>query len=203
MDQILLTAGVTTNWVLVLPAKKTVAFAVGGSLPNLDVSLFGFSYKGTVAAGVICVDEAELKSFLYDEIRFILAHECFHILKNHLATRAIWEYVRKALEGERRKHAVEVALLEAAFVVLGKERLPPNVQTSRDQEYEADELAIRLTGNQDAAIRSLAKLVGGNMSLPSHKWELFGTDLPMMTMGERIQELKKRTGIFFPSFPKF
>lgn len=202
VNQILASAGVTTNFVLVLPEKKTVASAAGVCLSNLDFNLFGLiSYKGTIAAGVITVDKRAIKPFLYDEIRFILAHECFHIIKNHLATRAVWAYIKRILQGERGEHVLEVALIEAAFKWFGKEHLPPNIETIRNQEYEADELAVRLTGNQTAAINCLTKLVKGELSKSSHLWELLGVNMPIMTMQQRIDELKRRTGIFFPSFP--
>ena len=68
--------------------------------------------------------------------------------------------------------------------------MPPNAETLRNQEYEADRVAVSITGDLTSATTCLSKLVGNNMNAPSHIWELFDKAVPAMTMGERIEVLR-------------
>jgi Zn-dependent protease with chaperone function len=204
VDQIMISQGVDQNFVQVTPTnKRTVAYCVGITKNDVDFPLLGL--KGKVSLGIIVVNEAKLRRFKDDEIAFILAHECAHIVRSHLWTTAMWVIVENIIRGEKNENAMLVNLIKTAFMIFAKDHLPPNAVALRDQEYEADELGVRITNNQQSAISCLTKLVRGNMNAPSHVWELFGENMPAMTMGERIAELRKRTNAFFnvPNGNKF
>jgi hypothetical protein len=62
---------------------------------------------------------------------------------------------------------------------------------TKEQEIAADIRAISLTGNENAAISCLTKLVNGNLNDYSHTWEALGVKMPVMTMKERIQEIHR------------
>jgi hypothetical protein len=85
-------------------------------------------------------------------------------------------------------------MFKAILALLSPDRLPPNAISLRDNQYEADEIAVRfVTGDLNAAISCLRKLSGGKPNAPSHNWELWGIQLPAMTLQERIAELRSRT----------
>ena len=69
---------------------------------------------------------------------------------------------------------------------------PPLSVIAKEQEIAADVRAISLTGNENAAISCLTKLVNGNLNDYSHTWEALGVKMPVMTMKERIQEIQRR-----------
>lgn len=68
---------------------------------------------------------------------------------------------------------------------------------------QADIWAIFLTGNKAAAITCLKKLVNNNLDAYSHLWEAFDLKLPIMTMRERIDELRKMLSYYEQQGHKF
>lgn len=66
-----------------------------------------------------------------------------------------------------------------------------SIQHHKQQEVDADILAIWLIGNnRSAAISALTKLVNGDLSKESHTWELLKfVKLPVMTMRQRIEKI--------------
>jgi len=131
---------------------------------------------------------------------FVLAHELSHLVSNHSASRlspiAIRELLLANLDSQERTAArvwIEVAALGA--YALGA--LPLRAEILREHEYQADSLAVvSLTGDLESACSALSKLSGGNMEAPSHTWKVFDCDLPAMTMGVRIAELRRRVAEF-------
>jgi Zn-dependent protease with chaperone function len=75
----------------------------------------------------------------------------------------------------------------------------PSQLVVRNQEYDADWGAVEITRSLPSAISCLKKFVVGNLQLPSYAWELFGMQVPAMTMGERISELERRFNSDHPS----
>jgi hypothetical protein len=52
-------------------------------------------------------------------------------------------------------------------------------------------MAVQITGDAASAISCLKRLSGGDLTLPSHTWELFGIDgFPAMSYNQRITELR-------------
>lgn len=99
INEILASQGVNHSFVFVKPSKEnTVAYCVGVSLNNIDVPLFNL--KGKVSAGIMVINEKNLKKLklMDDEVQFILAHECSHILQNHSVTTAMWHILEQAPE---------------------------------------------------------------------------------------------------------
>jgi len=107
--------------------------------------------------------------------------------------------LEQILKGEKNENYQIVELLKILLGVFSKDGIPPNAVTLRDQEYEADALAVSITGDLSSAISVLTRLADGDLKNPSDTWELFGMQMPAMTLEERITELKKRyIGSIFP-----
>lgn len=190
-SQILYRMGAQNVFVYLISSKKTVASTIGLTLHQ---SFLGFNPP--IVGGIIYVNDKILsKNFTDNEIRFILAHECAHIFNNHVIASTFWNFLEKSVKGEYNENYEAVEFIKLILTLGSKNKLPPNAVTLRNQEYEADRIAVNITGDLNSAISCLIKLVGNNMSLPSHTWELFGTVVPVMTMGERINVL--RSGIVF------
>ncbi len=184
---ILYQLGAKTVFVYVLPTKKIVAAAVGARVQN--TTFLGF--ESPISGGLIYANEQFLnKSFTDSEIQFILAHECVHIYYNHAITSYVWNLIEQMLKGENNEHYEAIELIKFIFALTSKSRLPPNAETLRNQEYEADRIAVNITESLGSAISCLTKLADGKMQSPSHTWELFDKAVPAMTMGERINTLR-------------
>ena len=185
VNDILSRLGVKTFLVFVKPARKTVAATVG---VKLNGTILGFEEP---AGGFIYVNDKFLnKAFSDSEIRFVLAHECAHIFYNHAISSTLWHLIEQGLKGDNNENYEAVEILKLLLALTSKSNLPPNAETLRNQEYEADRVAVNITGDLFSAISSLTKLAGNDMTAPSHAWELFGKVVPAMTMGERIATLQ-------------
>jgi Zn-dependent protease with chaperone function len=64
--------------------------------------------------------------------------------------------------------------------------------TLRDNEYMADESALRTTNNIQSARSSLMKICKGNLDSGSHFFDLAGKYLPAMTLRKRLEEMQRR-----------
>lgn len=191
VNQIFSQLGTRTTLVLVQKTQTRVACAIGLTLKDM-VSLFGF--EPPAAGGIVQINEKLLnKAFTDSEIRFILAHECSHIFYNHIISTLFWNLLEKTLKGENSENYKLIEVVKGLLALLSKSHLPPNAETLRNQEYEADRVAISITGDLASAVSCLSKLVGNNMNAPSHTWELFGKIVPTMTMGERIEVLRRNS----------
>lgn len=188
VDNIFITMGVRTNFVSVQSTRDTIASTIGVKVNDI-ISALGFEPPAVV--GIININEKILsKGFTDSEIRFILAHECSHIFSNHVISTLFWNMLENTFKGEKKENREIVELLKVGFVVLAKSHLPPNAETLRNQEYEADKMAVSITEDVGSAISCLSKLGGNNMDAPSHTWELFDSAIPAMTMGQRIEILR-------------
>ena len=190
VDEILIKLGAKASLVFVQSTTQTVASALG---LKLDISVPLVDLRPPAVVGLVYVNDKYLNNgFTDSEIQFILAHECAHIFNNHLISRLFWNVLEKVAKGEKNENYDMVELIKALLALTSTQHLPPNAITLRNQEYEADEIAVRLTGDLESAMSCLKKLVGNNMDNPSHAWELFDTAVPAMNMGQRIDELRRR-----------
>jgi len=184
--------GAKTNFVFVQHADKTIAGTIGLKSNSGLVEMLGFNPP--TVAGIIQVNDKYLhkNKFTDSEIHFILAHECVHIYNNHIINTLFWHLLEKYLKGEQNENYLVIELVKAVLALRAKSRLPPNAETLREQEYEADKIAVlSITHDIGSAISCLTKLVGGNLDQPSHTWELFGKVKPAMTMNQRIAMLRQ------------
>jgi len=190
-NQNLYNLGANTVIAYVRATHKTVAAAVGVKINERILGL-----ETPAVGGIIYVNDKLLnKGFTDSEISFILAHECTHIFNNHVITTAFWNVLEQAVKGENNEHYELVEFLKLALALSSKSKLPPNAETLRNQEYEADRIGVNITGDLASAISCLSKLASNDMNAPSHTWELFGEAVPAMTMGERIATLRAGTQI--------
>jgi Zn-dependent protease with chaperone function len=197
VNSVLAQQGILNQWVLVVPTRDTIAAAIGATLDRIDLLII--KVEGKTSAGIIYVN-VDLVNRFFDEneIKFILAHECSHILKSHVISKAFWVYLESILNGERNENKLYVDALKLLLAIFSPEKLPPNALALRNNEYEADEYALKITGNKGAALRVLKKLAGKDMDGASHTWEFMGKELAAMSYRERIAELEIRTARFLP-----
>jgi Zn-dependent protease with chaperone function len=167
----------------------------------LSTSTIGFNPNiiGLPVRGTIYVNLNELAYFSDIEILFILGHECIHIYNNHIWARTGWTIIEDFFSGLDAKKIGTVDVIKTLYSLINglvnNTFLTPREETIRDQEYEADELAVKLIigqNNLQSAINCLNKLTNYNPKLVSHEWKLYSTPIPIMTMEQRINELKNR-----------
>jgi len=190
--EIFATLGVQTNFVFMQSTNKTVAGTIGLKSNTNLVELLTF--KPPTVIGIILVNDNYLnkKKFSDSEIWFILAHECSHIYNNHIINTLFWHLLEKYLKGEKNENYLVIELAKTLLALMSKSGLPPNAETLREQEYEADKIAVlSITHDLESAVSCLTKLVEDDLDKPSHIWELFGKVVPAMTMRQRIEMLRK------------
>ena len=163
---------------------KAIGLYINGTIPVVNL-------KVNAAFGNVSVNKDYLnRTLTYDEQRFVLAHETSHIYLNHVVPRTIDRFIDQLIRNCNRD--VQAFLNRAkVFLYLLNIPLPLSV-IAKEQEIAADVRAISLTGNENAAISCLTKLVNGNLDDYSHTWETLGVKMPVMTMKECIQEIKGR-----------
>ena len=99
---------------------------------------------------------------------------------------------RTRAKGPKQENKVIVEIIKGALALISPDRLSPPAISLRDNEYEADNIAVRMTGDIQSAISSLTKLSGdGNLNNSSHTWELFDIEIPAMTLKQRIAQLRR------------
>ena len=146
--------------------------------------------KGIV---LINFDYLYQQQFTEKEIQFILAHEIAHIYKNHSLNTLMWNIIERILKNLNYNSPIIVETFKGFLALLSPNNLPPNAEDLKNNEYEADLIALNyITGDLRSAISCLQKLSNGDLNSPSHTWELFNLDLPAMTLKQRIEVLKER-----------
>ena len=163
------------------PTDTPIARASGLNLEPLGLPII---------SGTIYVHQNSLSKYTTSEITFILGHESAHILKNHIVSTALWTALELLAKGPNQKNKTLVEMTKAALAIISPDRLSPNARDLRDNEYEADRIAVRMTGDIQSAISCLIKLSGGNLNNPSHTWELFDNMVPAMTLRQRLAALR-------------
>ncbi len=188
IDKIFVGFGAQPVLVGLRATEDTVAGAVGLRFDlNIDNSLFQLR---SPVIGMIFVNENYLKSFPDLEINFILAHECAHILKSHVLSKAFWTLLETIANGPRNENRAVVESIKLVLALGSRDYLPPNASSLRNNEYEADAIGVSITRNLRSAISCLTRLSGNKLDAPSHQWELFDIPIPAMTLRERIHQLK-------------
>jgi len=150
----------------------------------------------SIPIGKIKISQKVLKLLTDAEIDFVLAHEVAHIYLKHLVGTVSFQVARALVEDAARSDTQWKTLLTMwdSLKVLAYcgGNLPPSAALTKEHELEADAWAVFLTRNKVAAHSALSKLVGNNLSAPSHTWEVFDTALPVMTIRERLSILDNR-----------
>jgi Zn-dependent protease with chaperone function len=145
---------------------------------------------GGIPTGTITVSTGILRALTTEEIDFVLGHEITHIARNHLFGRGLLAAVRAVADAlavdEPGLQKMLVGYDIAKLVQLFTGELPMGAALTKDQETEADARAVFATGNPTAARSVLRKLAGQNLDGPSHLWEVFDIELPVMSIRERL-----------------
>jgi Zn-dependent protease with chaperone function len=75
-----------------------------------------------------------------------LAHESIHILRNHIVSIRLWAALEQAAKGPKQENKTIVELIKTGLALVSPYHLPPNARALRDNEYEADKIAVKMTG---------------------------------------------------------
>jgi len=191
-DEILLKLGYDRNFVIVeiLDDLKFPAFSIG---INIEYPI-----------GKIQLCNELIEKLTIDELKFVIAHECIHIVKNHLIfdIEKIYNLIKSMLET---LSLIFFDSLYLGFILLKIKDiidiicyvifkiLPFHVEITKEQEIQADIEAIIITKNKTSAISCLKKIANDDLDAPSHTWEVLNVKFPVMTMRERIDEILRRT----------
>ena len=105
----------------------------------------------------------------------------------------MWNIIERLLKNLDYNTPLIVETFKGFLALLSPNNLPPNAEDLKNNEYEADMIALNyVTGDLRNAISCLQKLSNGDLNSPSHTWELFNLNLPAMTLRQRIDVLKER-----------
>ena len=172
--------------VIVIDTKTSLIAGAFG----INSTIWPINTKGIV---LINFDYLYQQQFTEKEIQFILAHEIAHIYKNHSLNTLMWNIIERILKNLDYNAPIIVETFKGFLALLSPNNLPPNAEDLKNNEYEADLIALNyITGDLRSAISCLQKLCNGDLNSPSYNWELFNLDLPAMTLKQRIEVLKER-----------
>jgi hypothetical protein len=161
---------------------------------GINSTIWPINTKGIV---LINFDYLSQQQFTEKEVQFILAHEIAHIYKNHSINTLMWNIIERILKSLDYNAPIIVETFKGFLALLSPNNLPPNAEDLKNNEYEADLIAVNyITGDLRNAISCLQKLSNGDLNSPSHTWELFNLNLPAMTLKQRIEVLKERYSSF-------
>lgn len=152
-----------------------------------------------IVFGRIFISKGLINLLNSDELKFVLIHEATHVYMNHLPMKIMGKSVRELVLNLGYKNPIIFSsVLLADMINLMRYRfgsLPPEAKLTREQELQADMWGVIILGDEEVAISCLKKIVGYDLDKPSHLWEALGIGLPIMTMRERIREIRKRASI--------
>jgi Zn-dependent protease with chaperone function len=172
--------------VIVIDTKSSLIAGAFG----INSTIWPVNTKGIV---LINLDYLNQQQFKEKEIQFILAHEIAHIYKNHSVNTLMWNIIERILKNVDYNGPIIVETFKGFLALLSPNNLPPNAEDLKNNEYEADLIALNyVTGDLRNAISCLQKLSNDDLNSPSHIWELFNLNLPAMTLKQRIEVLKER-----------
>lgn len=172
--------------VIVINTKNSLIAGAFG----INSTIWPINTKGIILINSDYLDQGQ---FTEKEIQFILAHETAHIYKNHSLNTLMWNIIERLLKNVDYNAPLIVETFKGLLTLLGPNNLPPNAEDLKNNEYEADMIALNyVTGDLRSAISCLQKLSNGDLNSPSHTWELFDLKLPAMTLRQRIDVLKER-----------
>ena len=153
------------------------------------------------ALGLIAAEKEFLSNFDMGETEFILAHETAHIIKNHSVIALILEILGKEIKKMVKKNTQHYEAIEFLWnlIFILTKGTTFNGLVIKNQEKEADLLAVQLTNDRPKAISALEKLArlyaNGNLDAPSHVTFIENGAIPAITFRERIQTINA----YFPS----
>ena len=172
--------------VIVINTKNSLIAGAFG----INSTIWPINTKGIILINSDYLDQGQ---FTEKEIQFILAHETAHIYKNHSLNTLMWNIIERLLKNVDYNAPLIVETFKGLLTLLSPNNLPHNAEDLKNNEYEADMIALNyVTGDLRSAISCLQKLSNGDLNSPSHTWELFDLKLPAMTLRQRIDVLKER-----------
>jgi Zn-dependent protease with chaperone function len=172
--------------VIVIDTKTSLTAGAFG----INSTIWPINTKGII---LINLDDLHQRQFTEKEIQFILAHETAHIYKNHSLNTLMWNIIERLLINLEYNSPLIVDTFKGFLELLSPNNLPYNAEDLKNNEYEADLIALNyVTGDLRNAISCLQKLSNSDPNSPSYTWELFNLNLPAMTLKQRIDVLKER-----------
>lgn len=171
-----------------------IASVVGLSIPS-NV----FIDKNTVFA-VIFINKNLINYFHMREWKFIISHECGHLIFNHVLTSLIVnapEIYANLISILKNNPIYKLAydLIKLMIPLLVDHKVTTiDKELIRKVELEADSFAVRYTGDIEAAKTVLNKISQGNIDVPTHYFKLANSNFPALTVEERIQNINNSFG---------
>ena len=159
-------------------------------------------YGGAITTKMLTITPAMADRFGDEELDFVLAHELAHLKAGHLKMRKmlvfvpailIWFLLMFLIVGRSFSLFVSPFVTVSPFTII-LVALPVYTllvsKKFRIQEYQADEMAVRVTGHKDGAMRALIKIAEQN-SLPGFDEVVFNRSHPkIMDRIARIRALQ-------------
>jgi len=166
-----------------------------------DPSAFclGFQISG-FPIGLIFVSDELYNSLGNEELEFVIAHEIGHIMLNHCVISSALSFVKEVfiyllsnmLECSRKKAEDFFGIIKLILVLISKQKTIEEEITAQ-KELEADEYAVCLQKEKNAALSALTKLAGGNTHIFTHVTEDGKFKFPVLTFEDRIKHIKNIT----------
>jgi Zn-dependent protease with chaperone function len=164
-------------------------------LPQLQ-EIFGFARAvGVGGWGIIIVERELFESVPEGCKEFIIAHETTHIARNHLIARVFTNMMFKMIIEPSLREALKTRDLLGALLgtFLAAVTLGVDVGVVREEELEADTIAINLTGCESArCFTEFLKMLQESGQYISHE-AISG--LPALTIEERLANISQYCSI--------
>lgn len=165
--------------------------AWGAENHNVNLVLIIGSNLG-IPTGQVHINWGIFSFFSYEEVRFIISHECAHIFENHNLARALFAAIEDALpiitNNPISTDFIKVISSTVNLIITGHFR-DISGEILANNELQADRMAARYTGTSVHGINSIRKLARNNLNSFSHFWDLVGYKVGALTAHERINNL--------------
>lgn len=173
--------------------KIPPAFSIGGVIPQTPILQIFFQIPPEgIPMGIIAIEEDFQKLFNYEEIKFILAHEYSHIIKNHSPLNALGklgsQFIKSIIQS-----IDDPNWRDPIYSIFETLRVFFKVKFQKDFEIDADLHAVELINNRAIAVRTIEKLANifaeGDLDKPTHVIIENNSVIPVVTFRDRLNAL--------------
>lgn len=156
-----------------------------GYRSDMEVTTENINIEGPIPTGFILVNRHYKDLFSDSEWKFILAHECAHIYRNHIFNDHIKQLFNEIANNSWRKQSIMNMIN-----FMSKVREPSSISQDliSNQEYEADLLAVEITKDLSSAISCINRLASSNLI---NYWDISTFPFHSLPVLERIMNLQR------------